>query len=132
MVFVRNHQLADKVSDAPEEEQDTGGTHQRAHIVHHLRHSRHIRSELREQIRHQHEERCSGRVTDFQLVSGSNKLRAIPETGSRLYGQAIDGCRNDESKPTHQVVYGSVLFHCQYDYRSLFVKNKLCGAKIAI
>src|SRR3712207_8366252 len=40
MVFVRNHQLADKVSDTPEEEQDTGGTHQRAHIVHHLRQDR--------------------------------------------------------------------------------------------
>lgn len=51
------------------------------------------------------------RVSDFQFIAGGYELRAIPETCGRFYCQAVDGCRNDECKPTHKVVYGSVLFH---------------------
>ena len=109
--FIPDDQLADQVRDGPEEEQDARAAHQRAHVVHHLRHLGGVGGELREQVGHQHEERCAGRVSHFQFVSGRDELGAIPETCGRFDGQAIDRGRNEESNPTHQVVDGSVLFH---------------------
>ena len=111
IVFVSDNQFANQVGDAPKEEQDAGAAHQGTHIIHHFRNSGYVGSKLGKQIRHQHEERCAGRVTDFQFVAGGYKLRAIPETCGRLYCETIDCRRNDECKPTHEVVYGSVLFH---------------------
>ena len=111
VVLVGDDKLANQMSNTPEKEQDTGTAHQGAHVVHHFRNCRYVRSELCKKIRHQHEERCAGRVSDFQFIAGGYKLRAIPETCGRFYRHAVDCCRNDECKPTHEVVYGSVLFH---------------------
>ena len=111
IVFVSDNQFAYQMGDAPEKEQDTGTTHQGTHVIHHFRNGCYVGSKLSKQVRHQHEERCAGRVSDFQFIAGGYELRAIPETCGRFYCQAVDGCRNDECKPTHKVVYGSVLFH---------------------
>ena len=43
----------------------------------------------------------------FQFVAGSDELRAVPKTCSRLNSHAIDRSCNEESNPTHKVVYGS-------------------------
>ena len=49
----------------------------------------------------------------FQFVAGSDELRAVPKTCSRFNSHAIDRSCNEESNPTHKVVYGSVLFHSE-------------------
>ena len=46
IVFVRRHEFAHQVRDAPEEEQDTCAAHQRAHVVHHFGHGGGIGSKL--------------------------------------------------------------------------------------
>ena len=109
--IVRTNQFFCQVRDAPKEEKNTRRTHECAHYVNHHRHVRRVGCKLAKQISRQHKKRCAGRMSDFQLIACSDKLRAIPETCGRFYCQAVDGCRNDECKPTHKVVYGSVLFH---------------------
>ena len=111
VVFVLHYQLAHQVRDAPEEEQDAGAAHQRAHVVHHPCHFRGAGGEEREEVGHEHEERCSGRVSHFQFITGGDEFRAVPETGGRLDGQAVDRGRDEESNPTCQVVDELVLFH---------------------
>ena len=111
VVLVGDYQFAYQMGDAPEKEQDTGTAHQCAHVVYHLRYGGYIGGELREQVRYQHEERCAGRVSYFQFITGSYKLGTVPKTCGRFYCQAVDRCRNDECNPTHEVVYSSVLFH---------------------
>ena len=111
VVLVGDYQFAYQMGDAPEKEQDTGTAHQCAHVVYHLRYGGYIGGELREQVRYQHEERCAGRVSYFQFITGSYKLGTVPKTCGRFYCQAVDRCRNDEFNPTHEVVYSSVLFH---------------------
>ena len=119
--LVRGHQLAYQVCDRPEEEQDARRAHQRAHVVDHLGHFRRIAGKLRKEVRHEHEERRSGRVAHFQLVAGGDELRAIPEARGRFDGHAIDRGRNEESNPTHQVVYGAVLFHSDVSIVAFFL-----------
>ena len=111
VVFVLHYQLAHQVRDAPEQEQDAGAAHQRAHVVHHPCHFRGAGGEEREEVGHEHEERCSGRVSHFQFITGGDEFRAVPETGGRLDGQAVDRGRDEESNPTCQVVDELVLFH---------------------
>ena len=111
VLLVRHHQLARQVRDAPEQEEYAGRAHQRAHVVYHLGHLGGVARELREQVGHQHEERCPRRVPYFQLVAGGDELRAIPEACGGFYGEAIHHGRNEESHPTREVVDEFVLFH---------------------
>ena len=80
IVFVSDNQFAYQMGDAPEKEQDTGTAHQCAHVVYHLRYGGYIGGELREQVRYQHEERCAGRVSYFQFITGSYKLGTVPKS----------------------------------------------------
>jgi hypothetical protein len=66
---------------------------------------------LAEEIGYEHKERCTRRVSYFEFVSRSDKLRAIPKTGGRLYGTAISDGSYQECNPTHQIVHKFVLFH---------------------
>ena len=105
MVFVPYHELAHQVRDAPEEEQDAGAAHQCTHVVHHLCHGGGVGGELREEIGHEHEERCAGRVSHFEFIAGGDELRAVPKTCSRLYRHAIDRGCNEECNPFHGFRY---------------------------
>ena len=113
-VLVRDDEFADQVRDAPEEEQDAGAAHQRTHVVDHFGYQCRVVDELREKVGREHEEGCSGGVSYFQFIGGSDKFRAVPETGCGLYRHAIDGSGDQEGDPTHEVVYGFVLFHSDY------------------
>ena len=94
-----------EVCDGPEEEHDTRGGEQRAHGVDHACHLRRVAHELRQQVGREHEERCSRWVSYFQLVSGDDKLRTVPEGGCRLNSAAInEGC-NEESHPAQDIVH---------------------------
>jgi hypothetical protein len=111
LVVVRTNQFFSQVGNAPEQEQDTGGTHQGTHDIDHAGYLRRVAGKLTEQVGGKHKERCAGRVADFQFITGGNEFRAIPEAGGRFDGHAVrKGC-NDESQPTYQVVDRVVLFH---------------------
>ena len=106
-----NEQAARQVGDAPEEEQNTRGRQQGAHGVHPIGHLRRVAGKLREEIGREHEEGCTGRVTDFHLIACGDKLRTVPERGCRFDGRAIDKGGNEEREPPHDIVYESELFH---------------------
>ena len=127
------YQLPHQVRDRPEQEHDARRREQRAHRVHHTGDIRRIAHELREQVRRQHEERCTRRVTDLKLVARRYKLRTVPERGCRLNRAAIDHSGNDESQPTNGIVNNAELFHllfscdCRtkaYDYAKVQRKRR--------
>ena len=112
--FVCDDEFTNQVRDAPEKEQDAGTAHQRTHVVHHFGYQCRIADELCEKVGGEHKEGCSGGMAYFQFIGGGDEFRAVPETGCGLYRHAIDGCGDQESDPTHEVVYGFVLFHSDY------------------
>ena len=60
---------------------------------------------LGKQVCCKHKKGCPRGMTNFQLVSCGDELRAVPETCRRLYRAAIHEGRNGKGNPTHQVVY---------------------------
>ena len=103
--------LPSHVCDAPEEEQDRQSTEQGRHTIDHDRHLRRIRGELRKEVRCQHKERCSRRVSYLQLVGRRNELTAIPETCGRLHCHQIN-CRSDrKDNPPQHVVDQFIISH---------------------
>ena len=98
--------------DAPEQEKNTGRTHQGTHDIHHHGHFRGVACKLTEQIGGKHKEGGTGRVTYFQFIPSRNKFGTIPKTGSRFDGHAVSERCNDEGKPSYQIVDLVVLlFH---------------------
>ena len=77
---IATDESACEVGDAPEEEQDTTRTQEGRHHIHHIGHLRGIASKLREQVRREHEEGRTRRVTHFELIACGDKLGTIPKT----------------------------------------------------
>ena len=124
LLHTRTDELARQVGDAPEQEHDAARTEQCRHDVDHVRHFRRVTGKLGEEVGGKHEERCTGRVTHFEFITGGDELRAVPETGSRLDGHAVDYCRNEEGEPTHQVVDTTVLSHSESLFVNLFTLSR--------
>ena len=103
--IVGTHQLLHQMRNAPEQEQDTSGTHQGIHDVYPISHLRRVAGKLTEKIGYEHKERSTGRVSHFEFISGSNEFRAIPKAGRRLHGCTISNGRNQESEPSGQIVH---------------------------
>ena len=59
-------------------------------------------SELCEEVRREHKERRTGRVTHLELVSRGNELRAIPKACRGLHRHAVGECRNGKGEPTRK------------------------------
>ena len=122
LVFGAN-QFLGQMRDAPEEEKNTGGTHQCTHDVHHHSHLRRVACKLAEQVGCQHKERSTRRVSYFQFISTCDKFGTVPKAGSRLNGHAVGKCCNGKGKPSHQIVdFVVLLFHVNY-FVCLFVFN---------
>ena len=86
-----HHDLPSHVSDTPEKEQDRQSTEQGRHPIDHKRHFRRIRGELRKEVRCQHKERCSRRVSNLQLVGRRDELTAVPKAGGGLHSHQVNG-----------------------------------------
>ena len=93
------------MTDTPEQEHDTSGTEQGAHGVDHACYQCRVADKLGKQVCCKHKKGCPRGMTNFQLVSCGDELRAVPETCRRLYRAAIHEGRNGKGNPTHQVVY---------------------------
>ena len=88
---VFHHDLAGKMGDTPEKEQDSQPAKQSRHRIYHLCNCGRVGCELCKQIGRQHKERRSGRMPYFQLISRRNELTTIPEAGSGFDSHQIDG-----------------------------------------
>ena len=119
------HEFACEVADAPEEEHDAGRTEEGAHGVDHACHHGGVAHKLGEQVSHEHEEGCAGRMSHFQLVGSGDKLRTVPKTSRGLDGTAVHKGRNGKGDPTHQVVYDFELFHYEKMVVNYFLAAKL-------
>ena len=111
---VLDYQPARKVGDTPEKEENGGGAEQRTHGVDHAGHHRRVAYKLGEEVGGEHEEWCPRWMAYLHLVAGGDKLRTVPERGSRLNGRTIDYSCHKECKPAENVVHNFVLFHCYY------------------
>ena len=98
------NQLANQMTDAPEEEHDASGAEEGTHHIDHQRDFRGVAHKLGEQVGCEHEERCPRWVTDFKLVSSCYELGAVPEACGRFHRATIDVGSNGEREPPHQVV----------------------------
>ena len=87
---------------------------QRTHVVHHLATSAGSLTNCVKRLAVSIKKGAPGGMAYFQFIGGGDEFRAVPETGCGLYRHAIDGCGDQESDPTHEVVYGFVLFHSDY------------------
>jgi hypothetical protein len=50
-------------------------------------------------------------MTYFQLVSGRNKLSAIPKTGGRLYGHQVNRSGYPKGKPAQRIINQFIRLH---------------------
>ena len=98
------HEPPHKVGNGKKKQHDAERTEQRAEHIHRVGHTVGRRDEARNDIRHEHEERSSGRMARLQLMTGKNELGAIPERGTRLHRQAIDHGSYHKHKPTQEAV----------------------------
>ncbi len=114
-------QAACEVGYGPEQEQYSCGRQQCAHGVDHACHLRWVACKMREQIGREHEERRSGRVSDFEFVACGDELRTVPKAGCRLNRGAVDKRGNGKGKPSEDVVHKSKLFHLVLGYCTMLV-----------
>lgn len=89
----------------PVEEHYAERAQQGIHDVDHQCHLRGIRRELSEKITREHEERRPWRMTDLQLVGGSDELRTIPERSRGFDGGAVREGSNGKCQPSEHVVH---------------------------
>ena len=103
------------MGDSPEQQQNCGGGEQPRHGIDHQGSFGIVAEcEVYEETGREHEYRVARRVANLKFGALGDEFRAVPETGCGLYRHAIDGCGDQESDPTHEVVYGFVLFHSDY------------------
>ena len=101
------------MGDCPEKKQDGGCTEQCRHDIDTDGHLRYIAAgEIDKESAGKHEYGVARRVTDFEFECLKYKLRAVPDTGSRLNSEQVGHGGYQKAEPAEGIVDNLVFFHC--------------------
>ena len=109
--FIRLHQFLRERRDRPEKEEDRERTRQCREGIDAHRYMRRVRGKEREEMAHEHKERCAGRVSNVQFPGAGDELTAVPEGSSGFHGQEIRHCRDDKHQPSAERIPQFEMFH---------------------
>ena len=109
--FIGLHKLLCERRDCPEKEEDRECTRQRREGIDAHGYMRRVRGEEREEMAHEHKERCAGRVSNVQFPGAGNELTTVPERRSRFHRQEIRHRSDGKHQPSAERIPQFEIFH---------------------
>ena len=109
------------MGDGPEQEQDAERAGDGVHGVYGHSHVVGIaEGEQGRQPGQHHEQRCTGRVSDFEFVGSCNEFRAVPEARNGFHRHKVDRGGDGEDRPADDVVPAFEECHIVFGMFALF------------
>ena len=116
-----SHQTPCQMGDGPEQEQDAERAGDGVHGVYGHSHVVGIaEGEQGRQPGQHHEQRCTGRVSDFEFVGSCNEFRAVPEARNGFHRHQVDRGGDGEDRPADDVVPAFEECHIVFGMFALF------------